>query len=128
MLTRALTTLKKDGRFVGSAIEQAARAKAACEAARLYSYNIIDQRVRGVTASPEASAARVATVMAERAVGEFVVEHLPDALAGGDTRSEEHTSELQSLMRISYAVFCLKKKKEQLLHINHTQSANIQKA
>src|SRR3546814_6627412 len=29
-------------------------------------------------------------------------------------RSEEHTSELQSLMRISYAVFCLKKKNEQL--------------
>src|SRR3546814_3417672 len=28
----------------------------------------------------------------------------------GDPRSEEHTSELQSLMRISYAVFCLKKK------------------
>src|SRR3546814_3679046 len=40
-----------------------------------------------------------------------------DAIAGGATRytvtdrSEEHTSELQSLMRISYAVFCLKKKK-----------------
>src|SRR3546814_10257504 len=33
--------------------------------------------------------------------------------AGDDrTRSEEHTSELQSLMRISYAVFCLKKKKK----------------
>src|SRR3546814_6828589 len=30
-------------------------------------------------------------------------------------RSEEHTSELQSLMRISYAVFCLKKKKNQRL-------------
>src|SRR3546814_8173406 len=30
----------------------------------------------------------------------------------GDQRSEEHTSELQSLMRKSYAVFCLKKKKE----------------
>src|SRR3546814_2091176 len=30
---------------------------------------------------------------------------------GPDCRSEEHTSELQSLMRISYAVFCLKKKK-----------------
>src|SRR3546814_10589720 len=29
-----------------------------------------------------------------------------------DDRSEEHTSELQSLMRISYAVFCLKKKKQ----------------
>src|SRR3546814_1905044 len=31
----------------------------------------------------------------------------------GRARSEEHTSELQSLMRISYAVFCLKKKKNQ---------------
>src|SRR3546814_5395433 len=31
---------------------------------------------------------------------------------GAGNRSEEHTSELQSLMRISYAVFCLKKKKE----------------
>src|SRR3546814_7936456 len=35
-------------------------------------------------------------------------------------RSEEHTSELQSLMRISYAVFCLKKKKKQQLQtLNH---------
>src|SRR3546814_4209031 len=36
-----------------------------------------------------------------------------EAAAGiaGTRRSEEHTSELQSLMRISYAVFCLKKKK-----------------
>src|SRR3546814_6386337 len=33
-------------------------------------------------------------------------------LAGRMPRSEEHTSELQSLMRISYAVFCLKKKKK----------------
>src|SRR3546814_5573225 len=40
-----------------------------------------------------------------------------NALGGPDRpaarRSEEHTSELQSLMRISYAVFCLKKKKKQ---------------
>src|SRR3546814_5546459 len=35
-----------------------------------------------------------------------------DLVAGASARSEEHTSELQSLMRISYAVFCLKKKKE----------------
>src|SRR3546814_1669274 len=33
-------------------------------------------------------------------------------------RSEEHTSELQSLMRISYAVFCLKKKNNQQAHIH----------
>src|SRR3546814_9697714 len=37
-------------------------------------------------------------------------------------RSEEHTSELQSLMRISYAVFCLKKKKH-----THTTSTHIPK-
>src|SRR3546814_1094310 len=36
---------------------------------------------------------------------------LPDRI-GNVERSEEHTSELQSLMRISYAVFCLKKKKK----------------
>src|SRR3546814_1256837 len=53
-----------------------------------------------------------------------VADHAPDALAHfarrlvGEGhrenfgRSEEHTSELQSLMRISYAVFCLKKKKD----------------
>src|SRR3546814_7432686 len=35
----------------------------------------------------------------------------PDLLTNPIFRSEEHTSELQSLMRISYAVFCLKKKK-----------------
>src|SRR3546814_6134960 len=33
-------------------------------------------------------------------------------MRGADARSEEHTSELQSLMRSSYAVFCLKKKKK----------------
>src|SRR3546814_6046167 len=35
-------------------------------------------------------------------------------------RSEEHTSELQTLMRISYAVFCLKKKSTPKQHNNHT--------
>src|SRR3546814_2070763 len=38
-------------------------------------------------------------------------------------RSEEHTSELQSLMRISYAVFCLKKKKQKNKHTTHKETA-----
>src|SRR3546814_6660772 len=38
--------------------------------------------------------------------------HLWRTRAQREARSEEHTSELQSLMRISYAVFCLKKKKK----------------
>src|SRR3546814_8223332 len=45
----------------------------------------------------------------------------PDAEEFGimERRSEEHTSELQSLMRISYAVFCLKKKNQQHKHECH---------
>src|SRR3546814_4369249 len=39
-----------------------------------------------------------------------VEEYIKNAENAFETRSEEHTSELQSLMRISYAVFCLKKK------------------
>src|SRR3546814_2134559 len=45
----------------------------------------------------------------DRAIG---LEHRDIARFLHDERSEEHTSELQSLMRISYAVFCLKKKKQ----------------
>src|SRR3546814_8124725 len=46
---------------------------------------------------------------------------------GADQRSEEHTSELQSLMRISYAVFCLKKKKkkdERQVHVREELNTN----
>src|SRR3546814_936383 len=39
-------------------------------------------------------------------------------------RSEEHTSELQSLMRISYAVFCLKKKKTYHQKLQHNETTN----
>src|SRR3546814_3628142 len=52
-----------------------------------------------------------------------LLQHQPlhfDIVAGMSPRSEEHTSELQSLMRISYAVFCLKKKTKQQYLINNT--------
>src|SRR3546814_9222144 len=56
-------------------------------------------------------------VAAEERMREIVQRLLPatelaNARVGFQPRSEEHTSELQSLMRISYAVFCLKKKKQ----------------
>src|SRR3546814_7053125 len=65
--------------------------------------------------SPDAVTARGTRHLAElaavaRAGGRAVLFFL---VQRGDCRSEEHTSELQSLMRISYAVFCLKKKKTQ---------------
>src|SRR3546814_3779062 len=46
-----------------------------------------------------------------RLYGEIRARARADLSGGARGRSEEHTSELQSLMRISYAVFCLKKKK-----------------
>src|SRR3546814_7942691 len=51
-----------------------------------------------------------------------------DPLARCQHRSEEHTSELQSLMRISYAVFCLKKKKtnRHRTHTEHVERTNTQ--
>src|SRR3546814_6380216 len=44
-------------------------------------------------------------------IGSAIETHRMEVLLQRAVRSEEHTSELQSLMRISYAVFCLKKKK-----------------
>src|SRR3546814_8231532 len=47
-------------------------------------------------------------------------------VAAGAGRSEEHTSELQSLMRSSYAVFCLKKKQTQQKTCRNTHSIRLQ--
>src|SRR3546814_8342148 len=67
---------------------------------------------RVFAAVPIASAARhSAQNIAFHEVGRQAIYSDPDWREGG--RSEEHTSELQSLMRISYAVFCLKKKRQQ---------------
>src|SRR3546814_8933574 len=55
-------------------------------------------------------------IVAQFGLVALAAQHVDPAIARdrgepGQERSEEHTSELQSLMRISYAVFCLKKKK-----------------
>src|SRR3546814_7017327 len=56
------------------------------------------------------SAAAASIARASRCRASFSDRH-PGLRRDDEDRSEEHTSELQSLMRISYAVFCLKKKK-----------------
>src|SRR3546814_8855275 len=81
--------------------EKAAAAAARLFAARAHAEAAIGERKQGVVTLFGRLAARV---MAQ----------LPAAIrrcGHNARRSEEHTSELQSLMRISYAVFCLKKKK-----------------
>src|SRR3546814_10652941 len=70
--------------------------------------------------SDEVLRARTAELRGRLDAGESLDDILPDAFATVreaakrtlGQRSEEHTSELQSLMRIPYAVFCFKKKKE----------------
>src|SRR3546814_9728199 len=52
-------------------------------------------------------------------VGHFLRDRHDLAVVHALVRSEEHTSELQSLMRISYAVFCLKKKKKTTQNIEN---------
>src|SRR3546814_4802696 len=64
-----------------------------------------------------ATAERFAREGAKVVVADIFLERAQD-VAG--KRSEEHTSELQSLMRNSYAVFCLKKKQQQPTHLQHT--------
>src|SRR3546814_9478493 len=63
-----------------------------------------------------------------RFVTPIIAEEIPAALGGHmllstvafhNDRSEEHTSELQSLIRLSYAVFCLKKKKNNTTHTQY---------
>src|SRR3546814_5470621 len=76
------------------------------------------QRLQVVAGRPRLDRAAYALRLGEHMV-DIVAEIIdpvalaaPDMLAVRQGRSEEHTSELQSLMRISYAVFCLKKKKK----------------
>src|SRR3546814_1562399 len=64
---------------------------------------------KGEPLTAEETEAAVREAM-EDAVVNVTIGYPPAPESTGVTRSEEHTSELQSLMRISYAVFCLKKK------------------
>src|SRR3546814_5297769 len=59
-----------------------------------------------------ADAGALENFLKESSEGAVIKGMLTAGSTAGKSRSEEHTSELQSLMRISYAVFCLKKKKK----------------
>src|SRR3546814_3411814 len=79
--------------------------------------NLVDGIGRDCREVSLAENARLAAGANAIGVPEAEIEALLDS--DDELRSEEHTSELQSLMRISYAVFCLKKKKQN--HKQHTQ-------
>src|SRR3546814_9369035 len=66
---------------------------------------------------PHAQIVRIADLVQRHQERPHAVAGIEILATAWGRRSEEHTSELQSLMRISYAVFCLKKKKK---HYRHT--------
>src|SRR3546814_10458350 len=90
---------------------------------RLVEQGLLRRPLRGVFVDarlPDTLDLRVATLTKVMPEGCFVADRTAGWLHGANMilapndRSEEHTSELQSLMRISYAVFCLKKKKKKI--------------
>ncbi len=89
-LDRAVAILKDAGDFTREAKVEAARCAALCEAARTSIYAIVQKRAEGQTVGPEASSARYGTVMAERAICEFVAEYVPEALAGDSAFLQMH--------------------------------------
>lgn len=80
--------IKQQNRFGDPVIRcRAGEAAAACEAARLLVYRVVDQKARGIAAGPDASLARVATVTADNAVLDFGLDFLPEFMSG-DTRPD----------------------------------------
>src|SRR3546814_4014869 len=81
--------------------------------ATYYRNNVIGgQGAFVITANDYESFAQAILEKLIKEIGGVPVVEAPRPGARPELRSEEHTSELQSLMRISYAVFCLKKKKK----------------
>jgi alkylation response protein AidB-like acyl-CoA dehydrogenase len=90
-LDRAVELLKTRGEWQGEAVKiEAAKAAALTETARNACYAIVDKRVKELPIGPEASTARYNVVMAERAVSEFVVEYLPQALIDAEPYLKMH--------------------------------------
>jgi alkylation response protein AidB-like acyl-CoA dehydrogenase len=82
ILRKAVQHLQADGAFGPSAQEKAALAHSACEAARMLTYAVVDRRARDLAPDGGTSTARYATVQAENAVAEFVLDFHPSLLAG----------------------------------------------
>lgn len=85
VLDRMVSQLQTDGHFDDSIVRaRAGQALAACEAARLLVYRVVDQRARDLPPSAESNLARVAVVVADHAVSNFGLDYFGDALCGDD--------------------------------------------
>jgi alkylation response protein AidB-like acyl-CoA dehydrogenase len=85
-LHRAVEDLIRDGGFTAVAQDAAASAYAACEAARLLAYQVVDERTRSNPGTGTTSMARVAIVNAERRVADFVLDWTVHLFASDEDR------------------------------------------
>lgn len=82
-LMDAVDYLKARNRFGGGPVrERAARALGLCEGARMLAYRIVDYRAKGQPATAETNMAKWAMAGAERAVSDFILEFMPELVAG----------------------------------------------
>jgi alkylation response protein AidB-like acyl-CoA dehydrogenase len=83
VLRKAVARLKAADEFTAAAQERAALAHAACEAARMLTYSVVDRRSRDLPADSSTSVARFATLTSDNAVAEFVLDFQPQMVADG---------------------------------------------
>ncbi len=83
VLDRMVRLLQERGEFAGEVVKaRAGHALAACEAARLLVYRVVDQRARGLPPNADSNLARVAVVTADHAVADFGLSFLGDTFTG----------------------------------------------
>src|SRR3546814_7187017 len=97
----------------GRGIGRAVALKLAAEGASVVVNDLDEDPAAETVAAIEAAGGKAVACVGNVTAPDFGERFVQTAL---DSRSEEHTSELQSLMRISYAVFCLNKKTETQHH------------
>lgn len=85
VLDRMVGVLRKRSAFDETSVQsRAGQALAACEAARMLVYRVIDRRARGLGPSADSNVARLAVIAAERAVSEFGLDFLADTFHGDE--------------------------------------------
>ena len=90
-IDRAVQILQERGEFTSEIVRaDAARAVAMCDAAQVACYALVQKRVDGEQIGAESSSARYAVVQCERVACEFVIEYVPEALAGASPYLKMH--------------------------------------
>lgn len=98
VIDKVVAELKRSGEFDNPLVRvRAARAKAACEAARMLVYRVISQRAQGIPPTADTNLARLATIKAQRMTVDFLAELAPKQLLSGG-------SEVEALYRYAIAI------------------------